>query len=119
MKVRTLPWRYTMSLNALLLLAGKSRRIMPHKKLVKDWWPKPSIRTIPEKYWGDKWSNNRGILHKYECFSFSRIGFHTNRVQKPGLPLNKCLAYGETPEQAYDQWCVIFNVWNDKEDWVK
>lgn len=113
-----------MSLEDLIKLAGGTGpRRMPNAKLVKDWWPKPTIRTIPEKYWGDKWSNNRGILHKYECFSFSHIGFHSGGYRgvqtDPSLPGNVCLAYGETPEQAYDQWCSVFKVWNDKEDWVK
>jgi hypothetical protein len=114
----------TMSLEDLIKLAGGTGpRRMPNAKLVKDWWPKPTIRTIPEKYWGDKWSNNRGILHKYECFSFSHVGFHSGGYRgvqtDPNLPGNVCLAYGETPEQAYDQWCSVFKVWNDKEDWVK
>lgn len=94
----------------------------PHARLVQGWWPKPKIRTIPEKYWGSKWSNNSGILHKYECFSFSHIGFHSGGYRgeqtNPNLPGNVCLAYGETPEQAYDRWCEVFNVWNKKEQWV-
>lgn len=115
-----------MSLEKLIQLARKERGIkpyMPHAKLVKKWWPKPKIRILEEKYWGDKWSNHRGIIRKYECLSFSAIGFHSGGYRgvqtDPTLPGNVCLAYGETPEQAYDQWCEIFNVWNKKEDWVK
>ena len=97
-----------------------SKRGIPNKKLVQSWWSKPSIRVVPERYWGTRQQNaNSGCLHKYECSSFSSIGFHTNKVQKQGLPKLKCLAYGETPEQAYNSWCYIFSVWNEEKDWLK
>lgn len=102
------------------MIPDKLLRGTVSKRLAKDWWPKPVIRPIPERFWGNKWQNvNSGCMHKYECSSFSVIGFHTNKKQVEGLPSLKCLAYGETPEQAYDKWCEIFNVWNRKEDWVK
>lgn len=98
-------------------------RAMPNKRLVQDWWPSPIIKPLPESLWGDKWSNvgSGGLLHKYECSSFSAMGFHheNERNQMDGLPKCKCLAYGETPEQAYNRWCEVFNSWNKKEEWVK
>lgn len=115
-----------MDIEALIELArkkGRYKTFIRNKHLVKDWWPKPQIRIIDEMYWGTKHTNNRGILHKYECFSFSRIGFgsggYRGKQTNPNLPENICLAYGETPEEAYDHWCEIFNAWNDTEDWVK
>jgi hypothetical protein len=105
-----------MSIAALLRLAGRG---MPHSTLVKSWWPKPVIKPLPEKYWGDKWQNvNSGCMHKYRCTSFSAIGFQT-KEKNPNGPSQVCLGYGETPEQAYDQWCEVFNVWNNEGDWVR
>lgn len=93
---------------------------MPHAKLVKSWWPKPKIAAVPEHLWGDRWTNvNSGCMHKFVCYSFSAMGFHPRDPITPGVPECECLAYGESPEQAYDKWCDIFNVWNKEEDWVK
>ena len=110
-----------MSLEKLikLTLANKALTRMANKHLVENWWPKPTIKPLAEKYWGDKWRNvNSGCMHKYECRSFSAIGFHSGE-DNGGLPSLWCLGYGETPEQAYDAWCRVFNVWNKQEDWVK
>lgn len=114
-----------MSLERLIELArGKRPWVSRNAKMVKEWWPKPTIRTVPKQFWGDRWTNaNSGCEHRFECYSFSRIGFHSGGYRgeqpNPKLPGNVCLAYGETPQQAYDKWCEIFKVWNDKEDWVK
>lgn len=103
-----------MSLEKLIALEKKRGYI-----LVKAWWPKPTIKPIPERLWGDKWRNvNSRCMHKFKCYSFSSIGFHTSERQKEGLPGNLCMAYGETPQGAYDRWCEIFNVWNKKEEWL-
>lgn len=114
-----------MSFEQLIEKARKARGVKPYMRnanLVQMWWPMPKIRIIHRKHWGEKCRNNGGILHKYECFSFSHVGFHSGGYRgeqtNPKLPGNICLAYGETPEQAYDKWCEIFNVWNDKEYWV-
>lgn len=108
-----------MSISELVCLAGRVYRYMPNKKLVKEWWPKPLIKQHPKKYWGTKWTNGDGILHKYTCRSFSTIGFITKEQQVEGLPKQLCFAHGESPEQAYDRWCELFNSWNKKEEWVK
>lgn len=84
---------------------------MPHAKLVKDWWPKPKIVRVFNEYMcseGKTW----------ECYSFSTIGFHPRDPVIPGVPVGECLAYGDSPEKAYDKWCEIFNVWNKKEEWA-
>ncbi len=95
----------------------------PHllnRRFVQAWWPKPTLRPIEEKYWGDRLRNvgSGGRLHKWECISFSAIGFHTNEKQVDGKPNLKALAYGETPQQAYDAWCEVFKAWNKEEDWI-
>lgn len=90
------------------------------KFLVKEWWPKPKIKSVPKKFWGSRWINlSTGCLHKYECYSFSSTGFYTSEEQLEGLPSLKCMSYGETPEQAYTNWCRLFAVWNKEEDWIK
>ena len=106
-----------MSILSLLRLSGN--RLMPHASLVKPWWPKPVIKAQPEKYWGTKWTNGTGLLHKYVCTSFSSIGFYTRKTQIEGLPSLECFTYGESPEEAYDRWCELFNVWNKEEEWVE
>lgn len=108
-----------MSLAALLEAAGLGRYRLLNQRLVQDWWPKPTIKQHPKKYWGTKWTNGDSILHKYTCRSFSSIGFTTREQQVDGLPNLLCFAHGESPEQAYDQWCELFNAWNKKEQWVK
>lgn len=114
-----------MDLDEMIRLARNKRGDKPYMRnmhLVQDWWPKPKIRIIDKMYWGTKHSNNRGILHKFECWSFSTIGFHSGGYRgvqdDPHLPDAVCLAYGESPEQAYDHWCEIFKSWNEKEEWV-
>lgn len=116
-----------MTIEELIALVRKRRGVkppMPNARYVKEWWPKPKIRALPPEQWGDRWMNvNSKCLHKFECFSFSATGFHAGGYRgeqtDPHLPGNVCLAYGETPEEAYNQWCSIFDVWNNKEDWVK
>jgi len=114
-----------MTFEELIEKARKARGEKPrmyNSKLVQEWWPTPKIRIIDEQSWGDRHSNNGGVLSKFECFSFSRIGFgdggYRGVQSNPKLPGNVCLAYGESPEQAYDKWCEIFNVWNYMEDWT-
>lgn len=115
-----------MNLEELLEAIAREKRIrgevpvMPHAKLVKDWWPKPKIRPLPKPLWGNRWQNtNSAYLHKYECWSFSEIGFNPRDPVIDGIPQAECVAYGETPNQAYDTWCQVFNSWNKKEDWIK
>lgn len=100
------------------LIKPRTDKYTPNLRFVKSWWPKPRLRPIQEKYWGNKWSNNNGILHKWECTSFSAIGFCTNKKQKEGLPKLECMGYGETPQQAYNNWCELFKVWNKETDWI-
>lgn len=109
-----------MSIDDLIALTRNRNRPMFNKHLVENWWPKPTIKPLAEIFWGNKWQNvNSGCMHKYECRSFSAIGFQTSKNQVEGLPSLICLAYGETPEQAYDKWCEVFNSWNKQKDWVK
>lgn len=80
---------------------------IPNAKLVEDWWPKPKIILTKNKHWP-----------KYTCYSFSTIGFHPRDPIVKGVPEGECMVYGDTPSEAYNKWCEIFNVWNKKEEWV-
>lgn len=92
-------------------------------KLVEDWWPKPKIIALPKSKWGKRWEHpNSNCEHRFECFSFSKIGFHSGgyrgKQTNPRKPENVCLAYGESPKEAYDNWCKVFKSWNTKSDWI-
>ena len=116
-----------MTLEELIDNARHLRRLSgpppARNKLVKDWWPKPKIIALPKEQWGNRWQHpNSNCEHRFECFSFSHMGFHSGGYRgeqsEKGKPENICLAYGETPTQAYNSWCKIFEVWNKEEDWL-